>query len=174
MKQERDTVVEEGPWGAHGPSDAAAAEWDEVGVVLRAYTERLGLLVERHRGEIVPLIRHALDAHRGVKIAIDLLPLLTEAEQKALLPTMLALCSSGRAAHIAKSFILELPRDWLLGIIEAEAEPVLAHDDFLDWCNILDVFRTLDRDLGRRFAERMTRHIDPEIAEWGTNYLASR
>jgi hypothetical protein len=54
------------------------------------------------------------------------------------------------------------------------AEPTLVQNDFLDWVNILDVYAKIDINLARRLATRMTSHSDPEVMEWGEEFLTSR
>lgn len=107
------------------------------------------------------------DQNLGFKVAATL----TDDERMKLLTAFLSYCSCGRLAGVAKGLILALPRHPVLDVVENAAEPVLAEDDFLDWCNLLDVFNSLDKELARRFAMRMAAHDDPDIQERGSDYL---
>jgi hypothetical protein len=149
----------------------ARSKWNEASDALQNYSACLHRILQEHRSEIVALIENAFRTHHAVPVAVDLFPLLTETEMKALLPLMLSYCSSGRYAHIAKPFIASLPRDWTLEVIETYAEATLAENDFLDWCNLLDLYQQLDSDLALRFVGRMAQHANPDIRECGEDFL---
>ena len=110
------------------------------------------------------------DSHEA-SVAFEVMGGLTEDEKKALLPDLLSLCSSGRYAGRAKSAIIDLPREWVIKNIESYAEEVLQHNDYLDWCNILDLYNSLDVELAIKLARRAAEHQDPDIREDGEEYL---
>ena len=155
-------------------SDEARAAWESVAQAHREYVIRLNELVKAYRDDVVRFIELSFRAPMDAGIALAILPILTERERQKLQPLMLSLCSSGSYAHIAKPFILALPRTWVMENIEREAESVLLENDFGDWCNILDLFDQIDFDLARRLAVRLTRHEDNEIRDWGNDYLRDR
>lgn len=152
-------------------SNEAKARWDQVSSSHRDYVVGIHELLQAHRDEVVGLIeqgfRHPMDA----SIAVGILPTLTLPERQALLPLMLSLCHPNGYPHIARPFILELPREWVIANVETAAEPILAGDDYLDWCNLLGLYEELDSSLARRFAVQMTKHPDAEIRADGASFL---
>jgi hypothetical protein len=150
-------------------SQEAISSWNEV---VRLWKEHLLArynLYHNHRTELLALVSRALYSPDAA-VAFDIASTLTPEEKRTLLPKLLNLCSSGHAGN-AKEMILEMPHDWLVENIEAASEPTLALNDFLDWVNILEVYDRIDQRLGRRLAERMIAHSDPDLKEWGAEFL---
>lgn len=149
-------------------------DWRELTEAYAVFTSLQARLYLENRPQLVEMVNEALlhpknrsDQNLGFKVAATL----TECERLKLLTAFLSYCSCGRLAGVAKGLILGLPHHPVLEVIEGAAEPVLAENDFLDWCNILDVFNSLDKELARRFAMRMSAYDDPDIREWGSDYL---
>jgi hypothetical protein len=153
-------------------SEQALSAWDEIVRLWHAYVNARYDLHRNHRPELAALVYRALDSPEDGALAFEVAEGLTIEEKQSLLPTLLALCSSGRYAHKAGEMIYRLPREWLLENIEAAAEQTLKHNDYLDWANILALFGRIEPNLARRLARRASHHADPEIKECGEEYLA--
>ena len=153
-------------------SNEAKARWDSVASSHRDYVIGINELLKAHRDEVLGLVEHGFSHPMDAGIAIGLLPTLTMLERQALLPLMLSLCRPDAYPLIARPFVLELPREWVIANAESAAEGLLASDDYIDWCSVLDVFEELDLTLARRVAVRMTQHLDGEIRAEGASYLA--
>jgi hypothetical protein len=148
--------------------------WREATEAYDVFTSLRAKLYSDNRSQLVEMVNEALihpQNRSDQYLAFEIAETLTECERLKLLTALLSYCSCGRLAGQAKSLILALPRHPVLEVIEGAAEPVLAENDFLDWCNILDVFNSLDKELARRFATRMAAHDDPNIREWGSDFL---
>ena len=153
-------------------SNEAKARWDSVASSHRDYVTGVNELLKAHRDEVVGLVELGFSHPRDVGIAIGILPTLTMLERQALLPLMLSLCHPDAYPHVARPFVLELPREWVISNVESAAEGLLTSGEYLDWCSVLGVFEELDPTLARRFAVRMTQHTDGEIRAEGASYLA--
>jgi hypothetical protein len=153
-------------------SQEAILSWDDAVRVWKEYLLARYNLHHSHRAELLALVKRALRSGPDhPSVAFEMIGTLTPEEKKACLPELLGLCSSGRYAGHAKDLILEMPRDWLTENIEAASESTLALNDFLDWVNLLEVLDRVDSGLGRRLAERMLAHSDPDLREWGAEFL---
>jgi hypothetical protein len=152
-------------------SEQALASWNEVVRHWHEYATARYNFTQKHRSELLALVKLALGSPSDGHLAFDMAVILAPEEKKTLLPDLLGLCSSGRYAGKARKMIFDMPHDWLIENIEIAAEPALAHNDFLDWVNILSLFTDIDLSVGRRLAQRMMAHSDSELREWGQKFL---
>lgn len=148
----------------------AKAQWNALNAAYEDYIAKRMKLFAAFRNQVPELVRAGLGQPSERALAFDVLECLSDEEKQELLRLILGFCSSAYAGR-AKSFILGLPREWVLKNIEAMSEPVLANNGFLDWCNVLDVYARIDASLAQGLAHRMTQHADRDIRDWGTEYL---
>ena len=152
-------------------SEQAITSWDDH---IRHYyeyaTEGYHLRL-KHRSELAALVKRGLESVHDAPVALQIAKTLTVEEKKTLLSNLLHWCSSGKYASKSRELILEMPHDWLIENIEIAAEPTLSQNDFLDWVNILGLFADIDLNLACRLAQRMKDHSDPELQEWGEEFL---
>jgi len=153
-------------------SNEAISSWNGVVQLWEEHVKARYNLHQNHRAALPALVRRALgSAPNHPAVAFEMMAMLTPEEKKACLPELLGLCSSGRYAGRARDMIHSMPHDWLIENIEAASESTLSLNDFLDWVNILQVYDHIDHGLGRRLAERMLSHSDPELRKWGAEFL---
>lgn len=154
--------------------ETARLKWRQL---REAFENYITLRMELHSEAALykaDLVREALEGSiRGLnhELAFEIADYLSEEDRFQLLPQVLRFCCFDRSAHRARSFVLNLPRQQVLAVVESLAEPLLAGQDYWDWHAIADLFHCLDRPLALKMAVRMANHEDYDIREWGEEYL---
>src|ERR1051325_7594899 len=70
-----------------------------------------------------------------------------------------------------REIILSLPRDWVLGNVEAVAEPLLRDGTDDEYRRLLELYLDLDHDLTSKLARRALSNADEDIREAGRDFL---
>ena len=154
------------------PSEEDLALWRTYLAAANTFTKARSELFVRS-SSLVQLIRGGLNEPRERPYALELVPFLKEEERKELFSDLLSLASFyGASTMIARKLILELPRQWVLTIIEETAEPLLRDGTDDEYRRILELYSELDHSLTYKLASRAADHLDPDIKEAGEDFLA--
>ena len=154
------------------PPEEDIARWQTFIDAANAFTMARRDLFVDGRSSLVELIRAGLDQPGERYYAIDLVSLLKEEERKQLFSDLLSLAGSyDSSMGIARNLILELPRQWVLEIVEEKAEPLLRDGTYEEYRGILQLYLELDQSLTYKLARRAAEHSDPDIKEAGEDFL---
>lgn len=154
--------------------ESARLKWREV---LEAFEGYIAVKTQFYREaglHRVSLVREALGCSPSGwshHLAFEIAEGLNENEQMEILPNALFWCCSDKSVHLAKPFVLNLPRQRVVEVIETLAEPILSRHFYADWIYLLQLFDELDKAIALRFANRMASHEDFDIREQGCDYL---
>jgi len=121
----------------------------------------------------VAILKEALtDLRKGRLTAIAMLRLMQPEELGRLLEQLVFLASfSHGAIQAVRDAIARVPREKVLGEIEAIAEPLLNAGTYDEYRRLLELYSLLDSDLALRLARRASMHTDADISEAGRDFL---
>lgn len=154
------------------PSEQDSARWRTFIDAANIFTMARHELFVHGRSSLVELIRAGLDRPGERPYALDLVPLLKEEERKQLFPDLVSLAGSyDSSMGIARNLILELPRQWVLEIVEETSEPLLRDGTYEEYRGLLQLYLELDQSLTYKLARRAAEHSDPDIKEAGDDFL---
>jgi hypothetical protein len=136
------------------------------------YTARAAFI--QGAADRIGVVCTALRSVAGRGTALRLFPMLTLAERQEAFADLVRVASVGHVdVQLARTAILNLPREWVLERIEAVAEPLLQRGDYEEYQRLLELYRDLDPGVTRRLAERAAAHADPDVREAGEDFLAA-
>jgi hypothetical protein len=116
-------------------------------------------------------MRHALRG-KDRATAVFLLPYLKVSELKQLFNELVFLASFTHGETKAiRDAILSLPREWVIGNIEAAVEPLLRKGTYEEYRRLLELLIEIDRDIALNFAHQAAEHPDHDIREGGEDFL---
>jgi hypothetical protein len=120
----------------------------------------------------VDVVRRALTGS-GIEVlaALGIAHRMTVDERIALFPDILRLCMSQKFGGAARDLVLGLPREWVVGNIEAASNPLLRHTDNIGYLLLLGLFEELGHGLAIALARQAASSADYDIRELGEDYL---
>ncbi len=127
--------------------------------------------LRQNGASLVELVARGLHEPSERATALDLLPSLSEEDQKRLFPEVLALAAYTHGlTDEAIRALLSLPRAWVLENMEASAEPLLRDGTYEEYRMLLRIYAELSLDLARALALRALTSEDPDIREAGEDF----
>jgi hypothetical protein len=153
--------------------------WLAVGGDLFESVAEQELALERRRlaflqgADRVAVLHTALHDPTKRRTALNLIPYLSPEEQEQLFDDLLELASVGHSdIAAARAAIMQLPREWVVSIIETRAERLLSGPEpWEEYRRLLELYTDLDPELTRRLASRAKQHDDPDVKETGADFL---
>jgi len=122
----------------------------------------------------VALIRGALKLPSGKNrlAAVALLQKMPLEEKQHLFPELIQLA---RSAHgpigAVREIIFSLPREWVLGRIDAQVEPILRNEEYDDYWMFLELYEKLDPVRAVNLARRAAGSANAAIRDLGSERL---
>lgn len=119
----------------------------------------------------VSLIRQALHT-RDRLVAVEMARYLSPSEHEQLFPEWIYWSRAQGCLPAVRSYILSLPKEWVMEHIEDEVEPYLREGTEEDFRRYLELYYALDRSLTKKLARRAIGHPNQAIQEAGKDFLS--
>jgi hypothetical protein len=142
---------------------------DGVAEAERAFiAARMKFLTSGNRlGAIRDAIRDPV--RRGT--ALRLLHYLSDSERESLFDDLLEIAAVDHSdIELVRQALMSLPREWVVGRIEDQAEPLLSTGTYVEFRRLLELYKLLDPELTARLARRARESADPDIREAGEDF----